>query len=307
MTRKITLRLLEGFRAVMQAKTVTGAASMLHVSQPVVTRLIKDLEENLGFPLFVRERGRLEPTAEARILYEEVQRSMVGIDRILQSVEMLRQGHHGNLQVAAAPALAINFLPKVVTELSTEFPSSRIALHMHSSETSLDMVLNGRVDLGVIMLSMRQSGTYGERILSAKMVCALPKGHALADQQWVGPKDLKDEPFISHPRVLDTRLQIDAMFGAFGLQPKTRLEAQISYSLIEFVAAGAGVALVDPITAAMYPGDAVVFVPFEPVIANHYSVVISPHRPPSVLQERFIARLRERLIETISPELTLSH
>ncbi|MGG4605744.1 LysR substrate-binding domain-containing protein [Paenalcaligenes sp. Me131] len=302
MTGKITLRLLEGFRAVMQAKTVTAAALVLNVSQPVVTRLIRDLEENIGFSLFVREQGRLKPTAEAVILYEEVQRSLISVDRILQSVEMLRDGHQGYLQIAAAPALALSFLPKMMAGFSAQYPGARLTLHMHGSETALNMVLSGMCDIAVVMLSMRQSGTYGERILSGRMVCALPVGHRLIQQASVGPWDLKGETFLSHPHVLDTRLQIDGLFAAHGIQREMRLESQISYSLIELVAAGAGVALVDPLTATLYRGDGVVFVPFDPIVVNHYSVVTSSERPPSVLQERFIEQLKTSLYDTLAPE-----
>src|SRR5699024_2230419 len=116
---------------------------VLHVSQPVVSRLIRDLEENIGFSLFVRERGRLKPTAEAHILYEEVKRSLIGIDRILQSVDMLREGHQGSIQIAAAPALSLSFMPKVMAEFSREYPGARLSLQMLGSDIALDMVLNG--------------------------------------------------------------------------------------------------------------------------------------------------------------------
>src|SRR5437868_6942450 len=98
------IRQLEAFRAVMLCQTVTRAAEMLHISQPAATRLIADLEESVGFALFERVRGRLYPTAEAQVLYEEVQRSLVGVERIALAAQDIRELQRGSLQIAAAPA-----------------------------------------------------------------------------------------------------------------------------------------------------------------------------------------------------------
>src|SRR5690606_22703221 len=102
MTKRITLRHLEAFRAVILCKTVTSAAEMLHVSQPVVTRLVADLEDRIGFALFDRQRGRLIPTSEAHALYGEVHRSLIGVDRILHIADEIRGLKGVSLQIAAA-------------------------------------------------------------------------------------------------------------------------------------------------------------------------------------------------------------
>ncbi|MEA3100508.1 LysR family transcriptional regulator, partial [Caballeronia mineralivorans] len=105
------LRQLEAFRAVMLCATVTRASEMLHISQPATTRLLADLEISLGFPLFKREKKRLHPTAEAQALFEEVQRSLSGMDRIARAADEIRALQRGTLQIVAAPALAHSFLP----------------------------------------------------------------------------------------------------------------------------------------------------------------------------------------------------
>src|SRR5690348_6414912 len=103
------LRQLEAFRAVMLCQTVTKASEMLHISQPAATRLIADLEDSIGFDLFDRKRGRLIPTAEAQTLFEEVQQSLLGVERIARTAQEIRHQQRGVLQVAAAPALSLSF------------------------------------------------------------------------------------------------------------------------------------------------------------------------------------------------------
>ena len=98
------IRQLEAFRALILRQTVTRAADMLHISQPAVTRLINDLETDVGFSLFDRINGRLNPTPEAMVLFEEVERSFAGIDRIAQTAEQIKSLRRGSLHIAGAPA-----------------------------------------------------------------------------------------------------------------------------------------------------------------------------------------------------------
>ena len=83
----MNLRQLEAFRAVILGQTVTRAAEMLCISQPAATRLIASLEEDIGFSLFDRIKGRLQPTPEAMTLYQEVQRSLLGVERIARTAQ----------------------------------------------------------------------------------------------------------------------------------------------------------------------------------------------------------------------------
>ena len=80
--KNINLRQLEAFRAVMQTRSITRASELLFVSQPAVTRLIKDLEASVGFSLFQRLKKRLYPTPEAFSFLEEVELSFSGLDKI---------------------------------------------------------------------------------------------------------------------------------------------------------------------------------------------------------------------------------
>ncbi|WP_174875330.1 LysR family transcriptional regulator [Vogesella oryzae] len=76
---------ISAFKAVIELGTVTAAANYLHIAQPAVSRLIASLEEAVGFPLFERIKGRLQPTSQGRAFYLEVDRAFVGMERLRQS------------------------------------------------------------------------------------------------------------------------------------------------------------------------------------------------------------------------------
>lgn len=100
----VNLRHIEIFHAVMTAGNLTEAARLLHTSQPTVSRELARFEKVLGLTLFERTRGRLHPTVQGLRLFEEVQRSWYGLDRIVSAAESLREFRQGELSIACLPA-----------------------------------------------------------------------------------------------------------------------------------------------------------------------------------------------------------
>lgn len=295
------LRQLEAFRAVMLCQTVTRASEMLHISQPATTRLLADLEQSLGFLLFERIKGRLFPTVEAHALYEEVQRSLIGVERIARAAEDIKALQRGTLQIAAAPAIALSFLPHAVADYVKTRPDAHISVLVHSSRSVVDMVVGQRCDLGIAILSMNHPSAHGEPLISTRMVCALPAGHRLCDRETIRPADLAGEHFVTHPRTLNSRLQVDALFAAHGIQLRQQLETQVGHTLCSFVEAGAGVSLIDAISAWGYRGNGVVFKPFEPGLVTDFSMLVPSQRPPALLLKSFIDHLRRFAVAQLDP------
>ena len=110
----LSQRSLEAFRAVMRTGTVSAAAEELAISQPAVSRLIRDLEDRLDLSLFGRRGGRVVATREAHELWTEVERSFIGLGAIERAAAQIRQGYRATLTIAAAPAIAQSALPAVI-------------------------------------------------------------------------------------------------------------------------------------------------------------------------------------------------
>ncbi len=111
---RLTHRQIEAFRAVIETGKITAAADVLGTTQPSVSKLIADLEHVAGFGLFERRGRQVIPTQEALALYEEVERSFVGMSKISRVIEDIRDFRKGSLLVAGMPALALKFLPYVI-------------------------------------------------------------------------------------------------------------------------------------------------------------------------------------------------
>lgn len=290
----------------MLHQTVTLASEMLHISQPATTRLIADLERSLKFRLFDRVKGRLYPTVEARALYEEVQRSLAGVDRIARAADEIRNMQRGTLHVAAAPALALSFLPHAIADYLKMRREAHVSMVMHSSRSVVDMVMGQRCDVGFVRLSINHATAHGERLVATKMVCALPAGHRLCAKDVVGPSDLAGERFVAHPRSVEARLQLDALLAAHGVEVKLQMETQISYAICSFVEAGAGVAVIDAFSAWSYRGTGVVFKPFDPAIFTDTAVLTPSQRPTPLLLKSFVQHVRTFAMEKLGEGIVVS-
>jgi DNA-binding transcriptional LysR family regulator len=288
MGTEMNLRQLEAFRAVILGQTVTRAAEMLHISQPAATRLISSLEEDIGFALFDRIRGRLQPTAEAMTLYQEVQRSLVGVERIARTAHDIRSLKRGSLHIACAPAMGLVFMPRVIAAFLAEHDGVQVSLVVHSSSEVIDLVVGQRCDLGIIVLPNTYPSPRSEKLVATRMLCAVPAQHRLANTALITPQDLRGEPFISYPSSIGSRQQIDTIFAAFGVERDLRVETQLSQPMCEFVELGVGVALVDALSAINYRGRGVVFKPFEPAIEMDFSMLLPVAGPASKLQTSFL-------------------
>src|SRR5450759_460439 len=110
----INYREIEAFRAVMISGTATGAAVLLHTSQPVISKSIARLQSSTGVKLFELRKSRLVPTPEAQILFRTIERSYVGLEHIGQTLAELRGAHTGRISIGTLPSFGIGILPKIV-------------------------------------------------------------------------------------------------------------------------------------------------------------------------------------------------
>ncbi|HVL76358.1 MAG TPA: LysR substrate-binding domain-containing protein [Noviherbaspirillum sp.] len=289
------IRQLEAFRALVIGQTVTQAARMLYISQPAVTRLIADLEQDVGFALFERKRGRLYPTAEGLALYEEVERSFIGMERIQSTAAGIKASSVGMLQIAAAPALSLSFLPRAISAFIRNHPDVNFSLTSNTSRAVVDMVMKQRCSVGFVILPMNYPSMHGELLINTDLLAAMPAGHRLADKEVITPTDFDGERYVSNPRDLQSRLQADALFASFGVERKLQIETQINAGVCAFIEAGLGVALVDPVTALDYIGRGVVFRRFEPTLQTEFQVLYPSERPPSILVRAFVSHVRRFL------------
>ena len=157
--RPMNLRQLEVFAAVMTAGSVTGAARLLAKSQPATSRLVQELEAEIGYPLFNRHGPRVSPTAEACLLHEDAERALAGLRQVHLRAAAIARGDPQPLWVAATSALAVGLLPQALALMQGASGPLPLQLRSASPEQVVQAVLGGTAQLGLCSLPLEHRGS----------------------------------------------------------------------------------------------------------------------------------------------------
>jgi DNA-binding transcriptional LysR family regulator len=295
---QLTHRQIEVFRAVMGTGHVTRAAEALNTSQPTVSRELARLEQVLGLQLFDRVRGRLQPTARALALLEEVQRSYIGLERIAATAVTLRQFAHARLSLTCLPALAHALLPDAVRRFMLRQPQAALTLTPQESPQLEQSLTEQRFDLGLIERMTAPPGTQLTPLLQADEVAVLPSGHALLAKRVLRPKDFAQERFISLAPSDPYRVLIDSMFDAHSVQRQLGMEATSALTVCSLVRQGLGVAIVNPLTALELTGPDLHIRALSQSIPFQVGLVTPNLRTTNPLLDAFVAALQAAAADT---------
>lgn len=295
MAKPINPRQIEAFRAVILTGSMTAAGEMLNISQPAVSRLIRDLERDLGLVLFRRAGARITPNEEALLLNREVERMFVGNEKIRETAAAIRGVSTGTLRVAAMPNLALGYLPPLVGRFLEEHPNASVALHEDSSVNIIDLVSRHQWDIGLAYAPTLHPGIEVRPLPVTEAVCVLPNGHPLADKREVHVRDLEGTDFIRLGASSLLRHQILKVMEAANVHCNDRVEVRYAATACTFVSRGLGVSVVDPFAVREAGRNGLVVRPFRPRIPYEFSVVLAAWRPRSRLVDDFVAILRDHL------------
>ena len=138
----LNFRQIEFFRAGMITGSISGAAQLLFVSRPAVSRLLSQTETRLGFALFERIKGRLHATPEARKLFGEVQSVYAGIQRVSAIAEGLADNRQGLLNVVCSTSVGQLFIPQAIATFRQAYPGVRISFMIMSYAHLLERLLD---------------------------------------------------------------------------------------------------------------------------------------------------------------------
>ncbi len=243
-------RQLEVFIAVMRAGTVTAAARTLNISQPALSQILLHTEDELGFTLFERVKGRLRATPEALELFPDAERLASGLEGIRRKTGDLRLGRAGLVRVAASPPPAMAILPAAFTAFRARNPGILLRSHMAPISGIVEFLRAGDASLGLAMDDRLPPDIEAEVLGEVGFVVLLPEGHALADRAEIAMADLAGLDVIAYRGNTRPAEELAHAARAQGVTLTSSLEIDVSMSAVGFVQAGLGVAVVD----ALLPG-----------------------------------------------------
>jgi DNA-binding transcriptional LysR family regulator len=287
----VNLKRLQAFRAVFEAASVTRAAERLHTTQPAVSRLIGDLEAELGLALFVRQKRRLAPTAEGRAFYHEAEKGAGGSGSDCR--HRARHPHPPGSPSASRGADAHGFRHTACGGRRFSSRSSTCArvVGIKDIRDIADWVANGPFDIGVTALPFEDARVECEPLATVPAVLVMPARHRLAAKRVVHANDLRGESLIL-PLGNPVRAQVCAPLEAAGLKIESMIDASSALLVCQLVAQGLGVGVLDPFTFKLASGLVIVSRPLRPAPEFLFGLFFPRHRPRSALVKAFVGAVR---------------
>jgi len=265
----------------MQTGTATGAASLLNVTQPAVSQLMTEMEAAAGFALFDRRGGRLEPTPNAALLFDEVERCFTGLDHVSAFCARLQNSSAHAVVLGAAPSVALALLPVAIGRYVADVAKDFFTLFPRHSNESIRLVGSRKVDIGFGSTPAALPGIHCEPISSYEAICVLPPGHPLAAKPHVSAHDLNGQPFITMSRTEGVHEVVDDIFRREKIEVANVAECTMTTAACALVENGVGLTLADQAGAYFFLNRHVVlkrFLPRAPVTFYAYWLdTVAPH------------------------------
>ncbi|WP_188858396.1 LysR substrate-binding domain-containing protein [Marinobacterium nitratireducens] len=299
---------LTAFRAIMQQGSMTDAARQLGVSQPAISRLVRDLEQSLGFRLFERRNSRLYATPGGRAFYREVERHYCGLERLGRSADRIRMMKSGQLRLGAAPLFATTVLPQVLARFSLGRDEVALSLGAEPTPELLQRVAAQTYDLGLAELPAETGAVRIAAAWRSELCCIAPAGHRFAGLDRVRVEDLDREPYIPVGSADSPGYQrLERLLRDHLVRPDERAGADQCGVAMALVRAGMGVALVDPFSARQWSAEGGVARPFAPALPFCLGFVLPDIRETGALEQAFIDSFEaqvctELALQPIEPE-----
>lgn len=286
------LRHIEVFHAVYTCGSITRAASLLNVSQPSVSKVLAHAEQQLGFPLFDRQKGKIVPTREAERLIGHVTEAYKNINELRRVSRNLGLADTGIIRIAMTPALGIDLIPSAIASYMEKHPRTLFeieSLHQHQIVRALKQL---RVDFGVVFSPPVTPGIEIDHLVTAEFVAITHKSLDMGGRTTLTLEDLDGMPFVN----LSTRSPLGQLLAnrieTSNVTLRTVANVETYQMAKALVAHGAGIALIDEITARSSGHDNVVARHLDPPLQFNIAILHAESDPFSVATQRFINHLK---------------
>ncbi|ARJ69715.1 LysR family transcriptional regulator [Paracoccus contaminans] len=248
--QELTLRQVEVIRAVMMAGTIQGAATLLGVSAPGISRLVRHAEDALGLKLFVRKGGLFLPAPEATRVFEMIHLVHRQMQNLNAAVGSLKKGQDARLGFASAPSIAQFIAARAVRQIRQRFPDLYMDLNILKIEETPDYLLLERGEFVIMSTAIENAALQNTALVRGRLVAILPEHHPLAERRAISVHDLAREPLVGIDPDDPYGAALAAPFRNAGIAPRHTMRGRFAQTVVSLVRHGLGVAVIDEFSVA---------------------------------------------------------
>ena len=242
LARRISLRQLQVFNAVVRHLSYTRAAEEMHLSQPTVSMQIKKLESDIGLPLTEQIGKKISLTEAGDELYKASQDILGTLERLEMQIDDQKGLRTGHLRVAVVTT-ANYFAPRLLGKFYQAYPGIKVSLEVTNREHILDRMLHNIDDLYLIGKPPESTELDFQPYLANPMVVVAPVNHKLAKRKAIKLAEIANEHFIMREQGSGTRIAVEQKFSNAGLELKVALELGNNESIKQGISGGLGIAV----------------------------------------------------------------
>ncbi|WP_162901363.1 LysR family transcriptional regulator [Breoghania sp. L-A4] len=294
----MNLRALQLFRQIVLAGTLSAASERLNMSTSAASRLLSQLERDIGLALFSRGRRRLELTEQGEQFYRQIANTLIGIDEIPRVSQDIRQRPKQWLSVVTAAPLANGLAVAGLAWLKAHTPGFHCTVHVESRFEIESKVAARGYNLGLISLPVENAIIDLQIIpfLRSRLCVLMPDTHALTGKDEVTIQDLAGQDFATLEPGQRWRARLDEILGAAGHAITAPFETSSTLVTIEMVRAALGITLIDRVCAPPLLGEGLVLRPLQ---GEHWITyaILHPPGPRAPLAERFLDAMCDAIEE----------
>lgn len=292
------IRVLRYFLAIAREESITGAANSLHITQPTLSRQIKDLEDKLGQKLFVRGSHRISLTAEGMLLRKRAEEIISLVDKTQQEFFSMKGNLSGDIYIGGGETEAMNYVASVCHELQNDYPDIHYHLYSGNAEDVTERLDKGLLDFG-LLIQPTDITKYDYLHIPAKdsWGVIMLKDSPLAQKSEINVHDLANLPLIFSRQVLQSRMETNELAKWFGDEWKN-LHIVTTFNLVynAAVMAKQGIGYVVTLDKLADTSDSspLCFRPLSPKIESGLDIVWKKYQIFSSAAELFLNKLKEK-------------
>lgn len=300
MVWRLNLRHFEVFRSIMMTGSTTKAATVLNISQPAVSRVIREFESRLGVELFFRRQGRLHPTPQGEWLFQQSEEMLSRFERLNNQIQDMHSMLRSEIKITATPPIAYGVLPDAIKNFRKIRPETSLSVQTFVRREIRNWMAEQMFDLSFAPFPLDYPPSEKETLTTIPAVCVLPHGHHLKNATHVTVSDLARDEWIMQVPESPFRLRLDQTFEQENIKKPFAIETQSANSVCTYVAAGLGVSVVDPFSAYRYRDMGLILKPFLPKLDLEYGVLYPIKKRRAAEAEVFIDMTKEAINSILS-------
>jgi len=239
---KLDVRHLKLIVAVTEEKSVTRAGERLSLTQSALSHQLRDIEDRLGTPLFLRLNKRMLPTKAGERLLGVARQVLDELKRVEDDIAQMASHKLGALRVSTECYTCYHWLPGLLKEFNRKFPGVEVQIILEATRQPIQALLNGKLDLAIVSRAPRDKQLSYHPLFEDEVVAIMNPDHPLAARPYLRPRDFSDQHLFLYVEPKESDL-FRLLFAPAGVAPAKVSQVQLTEAILDMVKAGLGVSM----------------------------------------------------------------